>query len=82
VISHQHAKRLANEHLRAKRSPLVAYGATRDRQYDVWVVGYRDPERLEVMLVGGALVVTDEGDVHEVGSAPDALDLLMLRIGR
>jgi len=46
------------------------------------VVDYRDPDHPDEMLIGGALVVTDEGDVHEIGSRPDAVELLMESLGR
>ncbi len=56
--------------------------ATRNRRYGVWIVAYRDPAEPDVMLMGGALVVTDDGDVHNLGSAPGALDDLMMELGR
>jgi len=82
VISHQQATRRAAEYLRAEGSPWAVAGASRDRRFDVWVTGYRDPESPDEMLDGGGLVVTDEGDVHNLGSAPGALDDLMLSLGR
>ena len=82
MISHQEAKRRAAEHLRAEGSPSAGSRATRERRFGVWVIGYRDPERPDEMLDGGGLVVTDEGDVHDLGSAPGALDDLMLALGR
>jgi hypothetical protein len=57
-------------------------GATRDRRFGVWIVGYRDPERPTEILDGGGFVVTDEGEVHDLGSAPGAVDELMLDLGR
>lgn len=77
MISAQVAKKRANAHLLADGSRLVALHASRDSKYGVWVVDYRDPDSPEQMLVGGALVVTDQGEVHEIGSTPDAVDLLM-----
>ncbi|NRQ48513.1 hypothetical protein [Aeromicrobium stalagmiti] len=47
----------------------------------MWVVAYVDPEHPDDILVGGAIVVTDNGAVHTVGSIPDALDALMMALG-
>ncbi len=80
VISHQEAKRLADEHLRSEGSPWVASHATRNRRYGVWEGGHRDPAHPDEMLIGGALVVTDDGNVHDVGSAPGSLDDLMMAL--
>lgn len=82
MISAQAAKEQANEHLRAEGSHLVPLHASRDKTHGVWVVGYRDPDHPGEMLIGGALVVTDEGEVHRIGSTPDAVDLLMESLGR
>ncbi len=82
MISHQEAKRHANEHLRADGTRLVAGHATRNQRYGVWFVSYVEPERPDEMLIGGGLVVTDDGDVHDVGSVPGSLDDLMLALGR
>jgi uracil-DNA glycosylase len=82
VISAQAAKKQANAHLLAEGSNLVALHAFRHSTYGVWVVDYRDPDHPDEMLIGGALVVTDEGEVHAIGSTPDALDLLMESLGR
>lgn len=82
MISEQAAKKRANAYLRADGSNLVARRASRSRTHGVWVVGYRDPDRPDEMLTGGALVVTDEGEVHRIGSTPDAVDLLMESLGR
>lgn len=82
MISAQAAKKQANAHLRAEGSHLVALHASRKKKHGVWVVGYRDPDHLHEMLIGGALVVTDEGEVHGIGSTPDAVDLLMESLGR
>jgi len=81
-MSHQHAKRLANEYLRAEGSSLVASHATRDSRYGVWILDSRDPAEPDVMLYGGGLVVTDDGDVHSLSSVPSALDELMMDLGR
>ena len=82
MISAQAAKEQANAHLRAEGSHLVASNASRDKRNGVWVVGYRDPDHPDETLIGGALVVTDEGAVHGIGSTPDAVDLLMESLGR
>jgi hypothetical protein len=81
VISHQEAKRAAKAHLQAEGSSLVVRRATRDRRYGVWIVTYGDPADPDVMLDGGGLVVTDAGDVHNLDSAPGALDRLMAALG-
>lgn len=82
MISAQAAKQQADAHLRAEGSHLSALHASRDTKHGVWVVGYSDPDQPDEMLIGGALVVTDEGEVHEIGSTPDAVDLLMESLGR
>lgn len=82
MISAQAAKKRASEHLRAQGSHLVASGASRSKEHGVWVVGYRDPEHPDEMLIGGVLVVTDRLEVHEIGSTPDAVDRLMESLGR
>ncbi len=82
VISAQAAKKQANAHLLAEGSDLVALHASRNKKHGVWVVDYRDPDQPNEMLIGGALVVTDEGEVHGIGSTPDAVDVLMESLGR
>jgi hypothetical protein len=82
VISHQEAKRAANAHLQAEGSSLVARRASRNRRYRVWIAAYIDPAEPDVMLDGGGLVVTDDGEVHNLGSAPGSLDSLMADLGR
>lgn len=82
MISHQRAKRLANEHLRAAGASFVATQATRHSQFGVWVIGYRHAAGPDVMLDGGGLVVTDDGEVHDLSSAPGALDNLLMELGR
>jgi len=82
VISHQQAKRRASEHLQVEGSTFTVSRATRDHRYGVWIIGYRDPALPDEMLDGGGLVVTDAGDVHDLGSAPGALGDLMLTLGR
>lgn len=82
MISAQAAKEQANAYLRADGSNLVARHASRDKKHGVWIVGYRDPDFPDEMLIGGALVVTDEGEVYTIGSTPDAVDLLMESLGR
>lgn len=77
MSSAQAAKDQANAHLRAEGSHLVALHTSRNKKHGVWVIGYRDPDHPDEMLIGGALVVTDEGEVHNIGSTPDAVDLLM-----
>lgn len=76
------AKKQATAHLRAQGSNLVALHATRNKKHGVWVVDYRDPDHPDEMLIGGALVVTDDGEVHSIGSTPDSVDLLMESLGR
>jgi uracil-DNA glycosylase len=82
VISAQAAKKQATAYLRAEGSGLVAVHASRDKRHGVWVVGYRDPEQPDEVLDGGALVVTDEGEIHSIGSTPDAVDHLMESLGQ
>ncbi|WP_214058527.1 hypothetical protein [Nocardioides aquaticus] len=82
MTSHQEAKRRADEHLREQGVRLRASGASRSARYGVWVVAYRDPAEPDAALDGGALVVTDEGGVHDMGSVPGALDDLMMALGR
>lgn len=80
-MTHQEAKRIVAEHLRAEGSTWVAGRANRDHRYGVWIVSYRDPAHPREMLDGGALVVLDDGVVHSLGSTPDALDHLMMDLG-
>lgn len=82
MISAQAAKKRANAHLLAEGANLVAFSASRNKKHGLWVVDYRDPDRLDEMLMGGALAVIDEGEVHRIGSTPDAVDLLMESLGR
>ena len=82
MISAHAAKKQANAHLRAEGSNLVALHASRNERHGVWVVDYRDPDHPDEMLIGGGLVVTDDGDVHSIGSTPDSVDLLMESLGR
>lgn len=82
MISAQAAKNRANSHLRAEGSHLVVLHASRNKKYGVWTVAYSDPDHLNEVLDGGALVVTDEGEVHAIGSTPDAVDHLMESLGR
>jgi hypothetical protein len=83
VLSREQTVERASAHLRAHGSPLVASPATttRNRRFGVWVVGYRDAARSGEPFDGGALVVTDDGDVHDLGSAPGSLDHLMVALG-
>jgi hypothetical protein len=81
VISHQEAKRAAKAHLKAEGSSLVVRRVTRDRRYGVWIVAHGDPAGPDVMLDGGGLVVTDDAEVHNLDSAPGALDRLMAVLG-
>ncbi|WP_202865428.1 uracil-DNA glycosylase [Ornithinimicrobium sufpigmenti] len=82
MISAQAAKKQASAYLRDEGSGLSAVHASRDKKHGVWVVGYRDPKQPDETLDGGALVVTDEGEVHSIGSTPDAVDHLMESLGR
>ena len=82
MISHREAKRLVNERLRAEGRVEVASRASRDQRYGVWVVSFNDPARPGEWLCGdGPYVVTDDGDVHGLGSAPGELELLMMDLG-
>lgn len=82
MITTQEAKRRAAEHLRGEGSPWVVSRATLDRRFGVWVISYVDPANRGEMLDGGGLVVTEDGDVYNLGSAPVALENLMLDLGR
>jgi uracil-DNA glycosylase len=72
-MNHNEAKRLVNEHLRD--SGLVASRASRHR--DAWIVGYVEAARPDVTLDGGALVVTSDGMVLNVGSVPGDIDRVL-----
>lgn len=76
MISAQAAKKYANAHLRTSGSSFVALHAAKDDEHGVRVVSYGDPDPGE-QRVGGVLVVTDGGVVHEIGSTPDAVALLV-----
>ncbi|WP_206063288.1 hypothetical protein [Nocardioides sp. HDW12B] len=82
MISANTAKKHANGHLRAEGSNLVALHASKNKRHGVWIVDYHDPDHPNEMLIGGALVVTDDGEVHTIGSTPDAVDRLMESLGR
>lgn len=77
MISARAAKRYANAHLRAEGSTYVATQAAIDHDHGVRVVSYGDPARPGEQLTGGALVVTDAGEVHSIGSAPGEVGLLL-----
>ena len=77
-ITHEQAKQLATEHLRSNCSDSVAIHAIRER--GVWVVSYGNPDRPDEVLDGGGLVVTDDGGVHNLSSAPGALDDLLMSL--
>lgn len=81
MISHQRAKALADAHLRARGSDLVAVHAARRAPWPAWVVSYADPAAPGEVLDGGALVVTDAGEVHGVSSVPGAVEDLLLGLG-
>lgn len=68
MISANEAKRLANAQLKCEGHALVASHATRKR--GVWVVSYVEAEHPGELLCGGGLVVTDESEVLNLGSAP------------
>jgi uracil-DNA glycosylase len=82
VITAREAKRRATEHLVAEGSRWVVARATFDRRFSVWVIGYIDPDSPEDVLSGGGLVVTEDGEVHNVGSATGSLESLMSGLGR
>ena len=44
-------------------------------------MSYVDPAAPDEILIGGALVVTDSGEVHDVGSAPGEIESLLLDLG-
>lgn len=84
MLSRERAVGRANAYLRAQGSALVTSGETtnRNRRFGVWIVGYRETARPGAPLDGGGLLVTDEGDVYDLGSEPGALDDLMIALGR
>ena len=82
MLTAAQAKRRANEHLQVETPSLVAKSATRDKKYGVWIVSYVEAARPKDLLVGGGLVITDEGEVFNLGSAPGELDALMQAVGR
>ncbi|WP_211254711.1 hypothetical protein [Knoellia aerolata] len=82
VIKAQEAKRRAAEFLQLEGSPWVVSRATLNRRFRVWVISYVDPQEPEQPLVGGALVVTEDGVADHLGSAPGSLEELMGELGR
>ncbi len=82
MLTATQAKKHANDHLQAEAPSLIARSATRNKTYGVWVVDYAELARPKEMLIGGCLVVTDDGDVLDLGSAPGSLDNLMETLGR
>lgn len=81
MTSHIDAKKRATASLQERGSDLVAAHATRNKRFGVWIVDYHDPAHPDEVLVGGGLVVTDDGEVHNLGSAPGSLDDLMIALG-
>jgi uracil-DNA glycosylase len=82
MLTHQAAKRLANEYLQQSGAPFVATRATREANYGAWTVAYGAPDHPEEMLTGGGLLVTDQGEVYDVGATPGALTEPMTSLGR
>ncbi len=79
MIAREQAARLAQDHV---GSPWIVGEPMRNERFGVWQVGFVDSATPGMPLAGGSLVVTDEGDVHDVGSAPGLLDDLMIALGR
>lgn len=82
MISAKAAKKQANAHFGCRG--VASCGVHCVQGQEARRLGRRLPrsEHPDEMLIGGALVVTDEGEVHAVGSTPDALDLLMEALER
>lgn len=72
-MDHREAKRLANEYLGDQG--LVASHAHRYR--DAWIVSYVEAARADAMLDGGGLIVTNDGEVLNVGSVPGEIDRVL-----
>lgn len=82
MLTHQAAKRLANEYLQQSGAPFLATRAAREADYGAWTVAYAVADHPDEILTGGGLVVTDQGEVYDVGSTPGALTELMTSLGR
>jgi uracil-DNA glycosylase len=68
------AKRIANDYLAS--DDLIAVKATH-HPMGAWVVSYVERARPTEMLDGGGLLVTDEGEVLSVGSAPGDIERVL-----
>lgn len=62
----------------ATRSWRCPKTTTRNGRFDIWVVGYRQPAGPGARLDGGGLVVTNDGGVYDLSSAPGSLDEMMM----
>lgn len=76
------AKALADAYLERKARGMFARYARRVPEYRAWEVTPRSRTAPDDLLMGGPLVVTEEGDIYECGSAPGSLEMLMMDIGR
>lgn len=76
--SRKEAIELATAHLSAEGSGLAVHetGLRRDKQLGLWAMDYYDPEHPEEVLIGGFLLVWDDGRVEPASSAdPNLLQL-------
>lgn len=62
----------ANDYLREGGAGLFAHKASARHNpvKKLWIIGYREAERPDEILVGGALVVPDRGAVYDIDSMP------------
>lgn len=71
MISADEAIAKANTYLRASGHRLIAdTDPTPNPSQKLWIVGYRDPEDPDALLVGGGLVVPSNGEVYDIDSSP------------
>lgn len=72
TMSRKEALHRANEYLRSDGSSHVADPETAlpNGAQNLWVISYYDPKEPNVVLMGGGLVITGDGEVRPLSSAP------------
>ncbi|TNM39447.1 uracil-DNA glycosylase [Nocardioides albidus] len=78
TMSLTEAVRRANDHLRSKGINCVVTEdkALANPAQDLWILGYRDPDRPDEILCGGGLIVRASGEIGAASSLPDGPELI------